>query len=148
MEIPKKEAKERVKTNDLVNAEYILENSKIDSSFTVPENMVDEFKAIIQEFCRVEGIQMPKDYCKYLAQSFDKVQGQVLVHGPQKDWSNFKIIDTGVNIRHFLFDTDREQVLEKGKKFGVQKVIQVSSTMKQAVNAVENGYDSAIGFSV
>ena len=56
MEISKQEAKERIKTNDMVNAEYILKNSKIDSKFSVPENMVDEFKAILQEFCRVEKV--------------------------------------------------------------------------------------------
>lgn len=52
----KKEAKERVNNNDLVNHEYIMQNSNIGDKFSVPENLVDEFTAILLGFCKLEKV--------------------------------------------------------------------------------------------
>lgn len=144
MDLTKKEAKERVHNNDLLNDSYIRENSKVDTKFQIPQNLVDEFHEILQTFCRIEKVRMPKDYTMYLSKSFDKIEERIL--GPQKDWSGFQIIDTAVNLHHFKFDEDREQIIEKSKKFGVQKMIELSRTMRRSVKASEEGLNATIGY--
>lgn len=107
--------------------------------------MVDEFHAILQEYCRIEKVWMPKNYLNYLEKSFDAIENEIL--GPSKDWSKVQIIDTGANLNHFLFDKDRDATMERNKKFGVQKVIQWCSSMRASVKAAENGQDAMIGWT-
>ena len=137
MDLDKNERKERVHNNDMVNHEYIMSHSKIEDRFSLPENMVDEFQSILQEYCKIEKVWMPKNYLMYLEKSFDAIENEIL--GPKKDWSKIQIIDTGANLNHFLFDKDRDTIMEKNKKFGVEKVIQWCSSMRASVKAAENG---------
>lgn len=73
----------------------------------------------------------------YLEKSFDAVESEIL--GPKKDWSNIEIIDTGANLLNFVFDNDRDLVIEKSKKYGVKKVIHWTTSMKNSVKAAQEG---------
>jgi hypothetical protein len=121
MGLGRKEAKERLQTNELSNTDYILKNSKVDQRYQAPQNMGEEFTAILKYFCDHEKVEMPKNHLAYLHKCMEIVEIEAL--GPQKDWSGFNIIDTGSNLQNFSFENDLQQVFQKAKKFGVQKVI-------------------------
>ena len=65
------EATERVSQNDLVNANYILENTTIGEKIEQPQNMVDEFVQILEEFCEIDGNEMPSNYLECVKTSFE-----------------------------------------------------------------------------
>lgn len=44
-----------------------------------------------------------------------------------------KIIDTGANLQHFMYNMDRDLVMAKSAKFGVEKVIQLSTTVNKSI---------------
>jgi hypothetical protein len=71
MGLSTEKATERVNGNDLVNANYILENTTIGDKVEQPQNMVSEFVQILEQLCEIDGNEMPRNYIECVQSSFE-----------------------------------------------------------------------------